>query len=65
MLKHSDYNYQTTIGRLETKIKIAIGGINDIERAAKPLGEKHNIPEQEIDDYLNGIWALQSHLEQK
>lgn len=65
LLTAQDYNYRTTIGCLETKINIAVTGLDVIVRAAKELGEKYNIPEDELDKFRNGIWDLQYHLQQK
>ncbi len=65
MFTYTDYNYQTRIRNLEVKIEIAARGANDISRAATALGEKYNIPEEEMEKFKEGIWALQSHLESK
>ena len=65
MLTMRDYNCRTRISQLEVKIKIAADGADAIAKAAKELGERYNIPEEELTILINGIWDLQSHLEQK
>lgn len=65
MLTIRDYNYRTKIKQLEAKIQIASDGAYSIANAAKELGEKYNIPDDELSKFINGIYDLQSHLEQK
>lgn len=65
MLTIRDYNYRTKISQLEARLKIATDGANAIVAAAKELGEKHNIPEEELSKFINGIYDLQDHLESK
>ena len=65
MLKTRDYNYRTKICQLEAKLKIAADGANAIVAAAKEIGEKHNISEEELNEFINGIYDLQDHLESK
>ena len=65
MYTSKDYNYQTTISRLEARIKIAASGASDIERGLKILRDKHNMADTDIDSIMDGIGDLCFYLEQK